>query len=252
LAGLSLALAAAVKLTPGFLLLYWIGKRDWRSAFAFCLFSIALVAITIAWSGVSLFEDYLATLHRVSNTLLVAYNNQSLAAALGRLSSRHANILDWRILPLPLWLKLPGIAATVASCLGCGYLDRHERIRPLGAGAALVAATIFPALAWSHYFVVLIVPVMILTQRLYANALGMLLIGVIVALNFRPLALDQVHARGSAGWHDSFFVAALGILCLAAWQGWLSFRETGRLAQISALNGRPIGLKQGGRPQSSA
>ena len=99
--GTCLAIAAAVKLTPGYLLFYWLGKRQWKAALWLCAVSAAMILATVALTGPALFLTYLSTLARISNTLLISYNNQSLAAGIARVvRERHA--------------RTPGLARTPA------------------------------------------------------------------------------------------------------------------------------------------
>ena len=98
--GALLAVACAVKITPGFLLLYWLAGGRFRAVVWFAVFSLVLAAMTVAVAGPDLMLDYVQSLRRVSNVLLVAFNNQSLAAWLGYSSGMEAEVENWRMLPL--------------------------------------------------------------------------------------------------------------------------------------------------------
>ena len=70
------------------------------------------------------------------------------------------------IYPLPFAIKAVSIfLSALAPFLG-GFLDRSATHKPLGVALALIGITIFPPIAWSHYFVVLAVPAMILWDKI--------------------------------------------------------------------------------------
>ncbi len=169
-AGVLLACAAAVKITPGFLLLYWLVARKWKAAGSFIASSLALVGLTVATTGVPLFREFLTNLSRTSNILLVAYNNQSLAAWWGG-RHRSAELHQWLVHPLPHGLKLLSVLLMLASSLIGGWLDRSraEDQPPFGAIFALLGATVFASISWDHYAFILIVPIMLLVQRYLAE-----------------------------------------------------------------------------------
>jgi hypothetical protein len=100
-AGGLLAVAAAVKITPAFLVFYWLAQRQWRCLAAFAVFSAGLVAITMAVCGTHLWLAYLADLRRTSDVLLIAFNNQSLAATVSTFRDPNWQMFDFTVYPLP-------------------------------------------------------------------------------------------------------------------------------------------------------
>jgi hypothetical protein len=186
--GALLAAACAVKITPGFLLLYWLVGGRFRPAFWFVVFSLVLAAITVAAAGLDPTLDYVQSMRRVSNVLLVAFNNQSLAAWLGYSSGMQADVGNWRMLPLSAALKLTSLAAAIVGVAMSGWMSRREAWRGAAVGVALISITICTPIAWTHYFVSLIPAVMVLT-----NAGGVLPLAIAVAtfaLNARPIAMN--------------------------------------------------------------
>ncbi len=242
LAGLLVALAAAVKLTPIFLVLYWMARRRWLAAGAALGWSAGLWLLTVALTGRQLMAAYLADLGRVSHVLLVSQNSQSFAAWLmGRFYSRP----EYDVLhsfALPAAVRIGSLLLLILSTVLGGLLDRaRERrltgpaIPPLGAGMALVAATIFAPIAWSHYFIVLVIPVMLLLEevrdrlgrRAPARYALLAAVAVAVALNLKPLSTDVV--AGYIGrWavlRSQFDSGALFLVALGA-AAWLSLRHS--------------------------
>jgi hypothetical protein len=169
-AGVLLAIAAAVKITPGLLLLYWIVRRQWRAAASFILCSLIIEAITIAAVGPGVYLDYVRELARTSRILLVSFNNQSLAAWWMGHDYTAAELFRWRDFPLPKALRAISLVLSFASALAGGVMDRranhqegiHAPIAPIGAIFAMIGTMVFAPIAWSHYAVILVIPVMVL------------------------------------------------------------------------------------------
>ncbi len=225
-AGTLLALAAAVKLTPAIVLLYWILTRRWRAAAGFVLVSLFLLLTARFTAGPAVFADYLATIHRLSHTLLLSQNNQSLAAVVMGHFYPAAEVGRINILPLPKLLSITGILLTLLCTIAGALLDRaHRDIQPppapLGAFITLIAATIFTPIAWTHYYIVLLPALMVLAnlilrsraqhprQALAVGAAALL----IFALNVPPLATDVLNLNiGRYSLLRGQFFS--GILCL--------------------------------------
>lgn len=248
LAGLLLAIAAAIKLTPGVLVLYWLLSRRWKAAASMAVCSVLLFAITRAAVGPHLVATYLDDLHRVAGTLLVAQNNQSLAAWVMGRSFPADEIFDTQAYPLPNALRLLSTLLVLACALAGGLLDRFtppSPVAPTGALFALVGATIFTPIAWTHYSILLLAPLMLLADR--ARHLRSLVLAacvlVIVALTLPPLASDVIHGDlGRFALVRSEFYA--GLLCLGALalSAYLQ-RKRRPINDGAAANLRSIGLK---------
>ena len=210
-AGLALALAASVKITPGFLLIYWLLSRRYRAGLSFVGFSMLLATLTIVTTGPALFVAYLRELSEVSNVLLVAFNNQSLAA--------------WwqgRIHFLPRLTKWASLALAVLAGVVGGSFDRNESRStsgqpPYGAVFALVGFTMFTAIAWNHYYVLLVIPQMLLlnAMRKEKRVLWGGLAAIIYVLNLYPIAYGSIlHLHQKHSIARSEFYS--GIVCLVA------------------------------------
>ena len=221
-AGLALALAACVKITPGFLLLYWLLSRRYRASLSFVGWTTALVLLTAATAGTALFAAYVRELAQVSNVLLVSFNNQSLAAWWMGRHYPAVELFDWRMYALKPLIKWTSLCLTVACALAGGMMDRHraqgEAVKPpYGALVTMVGATMFATIAWNHYYVLLVVPLMFLLDAMIkARALwwgGLAL--TIYALNVYPVAYGSIlHLHRSHSIARSEFYA--GALCLLA------------------------------------
>jgi hypothetical protein len=169
-AGVLLAIAAAIKITPGLLLIYWLITKQFRAALSFLIASAALLTITVFVTGPQVFLAYLHSMSKISSILLVAYNNQSFAAWWSGGSYPAAQLRAWHSFLLPAGLRITSLLLLVGSAVVGGYIDRQlARTEPVpppyGAMFALVGATLFTPIAWSHYFVILLVPVLLLLDE---------------------------------------------------------------------------------------
>lgn len=217
-AGLLVAVAAAVKITPGLLVVYWLLTRRWKAAATFAIASTVILLLTVVAVGGTTVVEYLGEVQRISRLLLVSYNNQSFAAWLMAwwYPSTEFNALHAFHLPAAArWAS----TALVLGSVGLGGLWDRRRVGgpPMGAMFALVGATIFTPLCWTHYSIVLLVPLMVLLAKnleLHSKTLSVAL-AAILALNCQPLAMDaQAVEADPLGILRSHFYA--GLLCLVA------------------------------------
>ncbi len=199
LAGFALAVAATIKITPAIIVIYWLisGKR--KSAGSFLAWWVSLNILTLLIFGVEISLDYLSNLNRISNVLLVSYNNQSLVAWLYSNSYNPSEILNWRMFSLPVTGKILGygLLGLVVGCCIRAYrqkINNPNLLESTCVSVLLVASTIFTSIAWTHYYIILVIPLLVLLN-LGLEARNSWLIFVIctmVLLNIWPIALDPV------------------------------------------------------------
>ena len=221
-AGVLLAVAAAVKITPGFLLIYWLLTRQRRAAISFVVSSVALAGLTLVTTGTALMMDYIHDVAGISKVLLVAFNNQSFAGwALSRGNSLD-ELLVWHNYPLPAAMRWLSLLLCLGSSVAGGLLDRDKRAErpPCGAIFSMVGATLFTPIAWSHYFVLLIGPVMLMleaarrSRKVSEKAVWLALVVAAFGLNLFPISAGAVHQDFTSLTvvHSQFYA---GLLCLA-------------------------------------
>ncbi|WP_344686968.1 glycosyltransferase family 87 protein [Terriglobus aquaticus] len=212
-AGICLAVAAAVKITPAFLLLYWLMVRQRRAAVSFVAASAVLTILIVVTTGPSMFFMYLQELSWVSNVLLVAFNNQSLAAFLATVMHPELRneVIDWRIHALAPWVKWISLLLSVGITVLGGWLDRRNGLialrphgesepPPYGAVLAMLAATLLAPIAWSHYYIVLLVPAALLLDQRRAQRAPLYLAcaAAIFVLNVYPVAYRAIANQASS------------------------------------------------------
>jgi len=212
-AGAALALACAVKITPGLLLVYWLVGGRRRAALSFVAWTVTIAAFTVAAVGIGLALDYVQSMRRVSNVLLVSFNNQSLTAWLAYSQPMFSELRNWRILPLTPALKAVSLVTSVASVAFAGWMSRKLELKGATVALALISVTVFSPIAWTHYFLSVIPAVMILT-----NAGGVLSVAVAITtfvLNCTPIAIDPVEPQiGSLTVVRSHFISAAILMAI--------------------------------------
>lgn len=200
LAGFCLAYASSVKVTPILLVLYWLVGRRWKAAASAVVWSGVLWVLTLFAVGHTLTTAYLASMQRVSQTLLLSLNNQSFAAWVMQHFHGSDEVYDITIFHLPTAMRLGGTALMLLGTLWGGWLDWRrslrggERTAPLGAMMAVIAATTFAPIAWVHYLIVLVIPLMLLADANRTLRLPWMwaVIAVAILLNCHPLSGNMV------------------------------------------------------------
>ena len=233
-AGLLLACAAAVKITPGFLIVYWLLQRRWKAAASAVVWSALIWGATLAVDGRTLVTAYSANLQRISATLLITDLNQSFASwAMGRFHPA-LELSAFHTYPMPPAIRLVSTGLMLLCLLIGGLVDRQLREGqvPLGAMIALVGALVFSPIAWTHYFVILMVPLMLLVHE--NRAMRSVWVGVavagVVALNL-SFAGDRTGVLGRYALSYGAFYS--GLLCLAL-LGYASWRRWNESATVLA------------------
>lgn len=220
--GLVLAIAVSVKITPVIIVLHWLISGRKKSVLSFAAWSVVLGILSVLFLGIKINMEYLSNLNRISNVLLVSFNNQSFAAWwLGR-SYDLSEILYWRMYPLADSIKIVGfcLILMVAAYFTMFYQRKQSNPSHLDAisiSSLLVASTIFTPIAWTHYYIVLLVPLLILMDGALQTKQVWLMVTIIITvlLNNWPLAINPLNPQFSPFTIlRSHFYA--GIICLCS------------------------------------
>ena len=149
--GLAVAAGALSKLQPALLFGWMVATRRWR-ALAVGLAAVALAAAaTTAVAGPAVWADYLALLGRVNKPITTP---QNLTA--GAIAYRAGASLD--VATLVQWVSVAGTAAV--ACFA--WLRRDGAT---GFVVGVVASQLLSPVLWSHYAMLLLLPVALLLQR---------------------------------------------------------------------------------------
>ncbi len=193
--GLLLGLGIALKLTPAVFLLYFLVRRDFRSALtAMTSFAAAtLLGFILAWSDS--WEYWTHTVHHTDRIGSAALNtDQNIAGALARIAlSEQLRFLFWAGL-----------------CLAVLALTVWAMRRVLRAGEttlAIICVALFGLLvspvSWSHHWV-WVLPTLVVTAvlgwRRRNVALGVLTVAGVALMDWIPLELMPKHHEETANW----------------------------------------------------
>lgn len=235
-AGAALALAAAIKLSPALLVVWFIMERRWRALAAFALVGAALGGLSIAVAGWPLHAEMLAKIRAIDSHILVSRIVVSLELWLAQLGG--AGLAGWAF-PAPVMVPEPGWVTWVvraALLLGLGAvwatsraLPERPRLWARFLGVLLVTLVTSP-LGWVHYLALplLLLPgfahliglrallrLLVVTAALLSLPLLKLLaqydslafvqaaINLAVALGLLALLLVKAHKRGQQALHPA-------------------------------------------------
>jgi hypothetical protein len=189
LAGALVGAATAVKLFPGFLFLFFLCRRQWRSLAAGAFSFLALTGLTVALFGVQTYLDYCRDVLPNLAIYRDVWLNSSLSGYWHKLfnsSSGHT---------IPVWHS-PALAlgGTVASCAAVAgvlavftWRARTREELDLAFGLTLNGMLLVSPITWDHYFILLILPALLLWLRLSRGGLARVALGLILfALFFDP------------------------------------------------------------------
>jgi hypothetical protein len=226
LAGTLLGTATAIKLFPGFVVVYLLLRRDWRAVTATAVSFAILTGVTAAILGVAAYSDYV----RDVLPQVAAYQSDWLNASFAGFWSRLFNPTSHQNIVIPLWTS-PALAAggtlacrlALLALLVCSLWRMQTRAeRDLGFGLVLLAMLLVSPVAWDHYFLLLFLPVIVIWQRLPSVGLTrwlFLIIPAILSLNmgwyYQQLIPPGLNG-GIAGPTQTLTVVALPFYALLA------------------------------------
>jgi hypothetical protein len=149
--GLAVAAGTLVKLQPGLLFGWMIATRRWRTL-AVGLVAVAIaVAVTTVVAGVAVWSDYLALLGRINRPITTPQN-----LTIGAIAYRAGASLD-----AATTIQWASVAAAMAATVFT-WVRRGAATAFL---VGVVASQLLSPVLWSHYAMLLLLPVALLLQR---------------------------------------------------------------------------------------
>jgi alpha-1,2-mannosyltransferase len=231
LAGALLGAAAAVKLFPALLLLYYAWRREWRVVAAAAAAGVALTALTAAAFGPDCFRAYVTEVMPEVGRFRYGWLNASFTGWWGKLFDPGIGFYT------PLW-DAPAVAragALACSALAVGVLlalsgrGRGRDADDLSFALALSTLTLVSPISWDHYFLLLLPAVLILIKRLQGAGgkdLALLTVLAVFCIDltlaapkfwflFLPLAaVALLGTLWGAGAKGLLLAALLAVLCI--------------------------------------
>jgi hypothetical protein len=197
-AGLALAVAAFIKLTPIVVVATWLWRGPRRPAAWFAIFLALLWTASLATMGVASNVQYLTRLAAISRIDLVAFNNQSILATLSRPWFHPSMWIYWHMYDPPVVPLVATRAILVMASLSAAYcLFRipaapDHRWRNPAEGMAFLLMLFAPNIAWTHYYVFLL-PVMaiVLAEQRAGSVAPAAMVAIAFALCCRPILSPQ-------------------------------------------------------------
>lgn len=219
-AGLAVSLAVVLKISPAWLLVYCLIKRQWQ-----CLFSASVCVVMSLLLSAWLSAD--DDVYRFFSVILPSLGdspihpqNQSLGAGLARLFAVDNNLLSFAT-GIGGW-KLVGIAVAAALLvIRCAREHNMQRVSLEGVGVMILCALIAGPLTWDHYIAWAIIPVVLLAARI-SGWQWLALIVVLLPMCF-PVPYpkpDEVAAH--AVWRVLVMTQTTSVIVIAAWLTLLS------------------------------
>ena len=234
IAGVLLAMAVFIKLTPLIVVVPWLWRGAWRAVAWTCAALVGLATLSVLVAGWSLNAAYVARLREIGGSIVLAYNNVSLQPTMSRFFAPEQASQDWRIyepysggVTLALAILLIAAAAAAASMFRTDRRDPHSHRR--AEGFAILTILIAPNIAWTHYFVLLIpVAAIVIATRPVGSRFASICAAVALAVCCWPLMpIQNTVPTGSSA-------AALAIPCASALLLWAALVWNGRQSGLQS------------------
>jgi hypothetical protein len=162
LAGAAVATAAAVKLFPGFLFLYFLLRRDWRALLSGALTFAALSGVTALFMGLDAYRTYAGVVVPGLEKWQSSWINDSFLGFWSRLLAPRAESQALPLMTAPrLCLALVALCDLVVLLL-LGRLIWRARTRAdcdRAFALSVTAMLLVSPITWEHYFLLLLLPV---------------------------------------------------------------------------------------------
>ncbi|WP_438990696.1 glycosyltransferase family 87 protein [Lentibacter sp.] len=213
MAGMILAVAAAFKLSPLFLVLIFILERNARATGAFALTGAALAAMSVALAGWPLHARFLGLLADIDAVILFDKSNYAPEVVLYQLKALlTGSTLSQQppSLPEPFWLSTV-MAALMLAALAALILMRPRLVPGTAVPVLLLgfglATALFGPVSWALYFTL---PLLLLPTLFHIMSRKAAWRWIIAIGALQSLPLTQLYAQIS----DSLYVTSLmGVLC---------------------------------------
>jgi uncharacterized membrane protein len=201
LAGVLLGAATALKLFPGLIFIYFLMRRQWKVAFVGALAVISLTALTVAVFGLEPYRDYYTEALPKVAEFRSNWINASLLGFWVKLFDPAVN--DWQVEPL--WQSaLVARLGTMICCAGllialavCVRRAETTIEKDLAYGLSLIAMLLISPIAWDHYLLLLLVPI-VATWATLPPSMGarVLFAAILVAFWSPPSVIHELMIPG--------------------------------------------------------
>jgi hypothetical protein len=204
LGGALLGAAMALKLFPGFLLLYFVVRRQWRSAASAAAVFVLLNAAALVVFGADSFRTYFVEVVPQLGQFRDTWPNASVMGFWSKLfdGGRSGHVY-------PLWksellMQAGYLISSGLLVLLAGWKVWQAKSRPqrdVAFGLCIIAMLLVSPVTWNHYFVMLILPLAVLWQAAERSAgkRSFVAAAVLVLLTIQPQWIWNVAIPGREG-----------------------------------------------------
>ena len=160
-AGVALAFATALKLTPGLLIVPLIIARRWRALVAFGAATAAMLVVGLIGAGGAATGTWIERMLELSKQSFPAFNNQSLGSFLLRFERPMQEMFSWKLFNLAPAYRIASFALLAAGIAACVWIQRRVREdvrRDLIWSVCIVLVLAVPSISWNHYYLYMLLP----------------------------------------------------------------------------------------------
>jgi hypothetical protein len=171
LSGILLGTAAAIKLFPAFLFLYFLMRRQWTAIASGGIAFLAWNGVTAGILGVDCYVAYITDVMPKVAEFCDWWGNASLAGFWSKLfDARSGHVVGlWQNAALAKFLTAVSTLAVVAAAAWKCWRAHTVAERDLAFGICLVAMMLVSPITWDHYFLILLLPLAAMWKYLPAT-----------------------------------------------------------------------------------
>lgn len=213
--GVSLAVGTALKLVPAALIVYLVARRRWRAALWFALGLAVLTLVAMPLVGVRAFVDYAhwAIVLVRPESVMNGPTNVTFVGAMGRLLPHSLDLAR----ALGRGLAAASVLITVVAC----WPRRGKPHDDALAFATIVAIMpLLPPFTWFHQLLLVLLPVLVIGQRLWRARRRwelILIAALLVATDAMWFAMNPGYWWGLRLPEHYYRLSFPTLLCAAVW-----------------------------------
>ncbi len=234
-AGATLALAAAIKISPLLFVVIFVARRQWGAVAAFCVAGAALGAMSVLLAGWPIHKEFLDLLRTISGSVIITNFSFSIDAVAVRMFFGDQAVFvtqpfqetlpgGWGAYAKPdLWRAI-SIIAQLGALFWVAVMAAKRPNSPVILPIAAVIFTLIAPLGWSYSYLTALAFTGALPMRL--GRLGWILCFVLIVF-FLPALVPLTSGTGYGG-PNVFQMVGSGLMAVLAISLWMAFERDSR------------------------